>query len=106
MPWRKGRLSRDEWRGSNKRLPFAIPPRHVPVLPDKVLEYLAPQAGQTIVDCTVGGGGHSRLIAQQLGPQGRLIGLDQDEKMLEQARRQLDGLPVTLIHANFDQLRP
>src|SRR5205807_7360035 len=53
-----------------------------------------------------GGGGHSQLIARRLAGQGRLIGLDQDPAMLELARTQLQGLPVELVHANFDQLRP
>ncbi|HYV39650.1 MAG TPA: 16S rRNA (cytosine(1402)-N(4))-methyltransferase RsmH, partial [Gemmataceae bacterium] len=80
--------------------------RHLPVLPEKVLELLAPEPGQNIVDCTLGGGGHARLIAAKLGPQGRLIGLDQDQAMLEMAKPQLLDWPVQLMHANFDQLRP
>jgi 16S rRNA (cytosine1402-N4)-methyltransferase len=79
--------------------------RHVPVLPDKVLEFLAPQPGQILVDCTVGAGGHSRLIAERIGSQGQLIGLDQDEQMLALAKDQLAQLPVQLVQANFDQLR-
>lgn len=79
-------------------------PRHVPVLPAEVLESLAPAAGQVFVDATVGAGGHARLIAERLGPDGRLIGLDQDPAMLELARPRLAALPVTLMHANFDQL--
>jgi 16S rRNA (cytosine1402-N4)-methyltransferase len=82
------------------------PPRHLPVLPEKVLEFLAPEPGQIIVDCTVGGGGHSQLIAQRLGAKGRLLGLDQDEEMLKVAKERLHGLPVQLFQANFDQLRP
>jgi 16S rRNA (cytosine1402-N4)-methyltransferase len=81
------------------------PPRHLPVLPEKVLEFLAPEPGQIIVDCTVGGGGHSKLIAERLGAQGRLLGLDQDAEMLEEAKERLRGLPVQLFQANFDQLR-
>src|SRR5436309_10613054 len=79
-------------------------PRHVAVLPAEVVRLLDPQPGQTWVDCTVGGGGHSRLIAERLGPDGRLVGLDQDPTMLELARPRLAGLPVSLVHANFDQL--
>jgi 16S rRNA (cytosine1402-N4)-methyltransferase len=78
--------------------------RHVPVLPAEVLHWLDPRPGQTIVDCTVGAGGHARLIAERLGPTGRLIGLDQDPAMLDLARPRLAGLPVTLVHAAFDQL--
>src|SRR5262249_49518920 len=80
-------------------------PRHVSVLPAEVLEALAPAAGQVMVDATVGAGGHARLLAERLLPGGRLIGLDQDAAMLELARPRLAGLPVTLVHANFDQLR-
>jgi 16S rRNA (cytosine1402-N4)-methyltransferase len=79
-------------------------PRHVPVLAESVLRLLDPQPGQTWVDCTVGGGGHSRIIAERLGDSGRLVGLDQDPTMLDLARPRLTGLPVTLVRANFDQL--
>jgi 16S rRNA (cytosine1402-N4)-methyltransferase len=79
-------------------------PRHVPVLPAEVLELLAPVPGQVIVDATIGGGGHARLIAERLGPSGRLIGLDQDSAMLDLARPRLVGLPVTLVHASFAEL--
>jgi 16S rRNA (cytosine1402-N4)-methyltransferase len=79
-------------------------PRHVPVLAAEVLELLAPAPGQVVVDGTVGAGGHARLLAERIVPGGRLIGLDQDAGMLEQARPRLAGLPVTLVHANFDRL--
>jgi 16S rRNA (cytosine1402-N4)-methyltransferase len=58
-----------------------------------------------IADCTAGAGGHARLIAERLGPTGRVIGLDQDPAMLDLARPRLAGWPVTLVHAGFDQLR-
>ncbi len=76
-------------------------PTHVSVLPAEVLRLLDPQPGETWVDATVGAGGHARLLAQKAG---RVIGLDQDPGMLALARPALDGLPVTLVHANFDQL--
>jgi 16S rRNA (cytosine1402-N4)-methyltransferase len=79
-------------------------PRHVAVLPAEVLEYLAPTPGQTLVDATTGAGGHSRLLAERLGPAGRLICLDRDPAMLALARPRLEGLPATLIQANFDRL--
>lgn len=78
--------------------------RHQPVLAAEVLRLLDPRPGQTWVDATVGAGGHARLIAERLRPGGRLIGLDRDPTMLELARARLAGLPVTLVHANFDQL--
>jgi 16S rRNA (cytosine1402-N4)-methyltransferase len=80
-------------------------PRHVAVLPAEVLCYLAPAPGQTLVDATCGAGGHARLLAERVGPSGRLIALDRDPAMLDLARPRLAGLPVTLVHANFDRLR-
>ena len=81
------------------------PPRHIPVLPAAVLHWLDPQPGQVIVDCTVGAGGHSRLIAERVGPSGRSSALDQDPAMLAIWRkRKLIDLPVTLVHAAFDQI--
>jgi 16S rRNA (cytosine1402-N4)-methyltransferase len=41
-------------------------PIHVPVFPCEVLEWLNPQSGQVIVDGTLGGGGHTRLIAERI----------------------------------------
>src|SRR5262249_22713496 len=80
-------------------------PYHIPVLTAQVLEFLAPSPDQTLVDATVGAGGHARLLAERVAPNGRLIGLDRDEQMLPLARPRLAGLPVRLIHANFDELR-
>jgi 16S rRNA (cytosine1402-N4)-methyltransferase len=77
---------------------------HRPVLVEQVLRALEPAPGQTIVDATVGGGGHARVLAERLGPTGRLIGLDRDPAMLALARQRLEGYPATLIHANFDEL--
>jgi 16S rRNA (cytosine1402-N4)-methyltransferase len=70
-----------------------------------MLHWLDPKPGQIVVDCTVGGGGHTRLLAERVGPAGRVIGLDQDAAMLKQAQPSCAGLPVTLVHASFDQLR-
>jgi 16S rRNA (cytosine1402-N4)-methyltransferase len=51
---------------------------HIPVLAGELIEVLDPRPGETAVDCTVGGGGHARLLAERLGPAGTLIGVDRD----------------------------
>lgn len=51
---------------------------HVPVLYQECMEALQVQPGGIYVDCTYGGGGHSRGILQRLGQEGRLIAFDQD----------------------------
>src|SRR4051794_28799495 len=55
-----------------------MPRPHVPVLAGELIEALDPQPGQVAVDCTLGGGGHARLVAERLGPAGLLIGIDRD----------------------------
>src|SRR3954464_9248425 len=55
-----------------------MPRTHVPVLAGELIEALDPGSGQVAVDCTVGGGGHSRLVAERLGPAGLLVGIDRD----------------------------
>jgi 16S rRNA (cytosine1402-N4)-methyltransferase len=51
---------------------------HVPVLAGELIDVLDPQPGQVAVDCTVGGGGHARLVAERIGPTGLLVGIDRD----------------------------
>jgi 16S rRNA (cytosine1402-N4)-methyltransferase len=51
---------------------------HRPIMVDEVLECLRPAPGELAVDCTLGGGGHARVILERLQPGGRLIGLDLD----------------------------
>lgn len=79
---------------------------HDPVLPGETLAFLDPQPGWTVIDCTLGRGGHSALIAERLGPHGRLIGLDVDPANLGHARNRLAGVScrTDLIQANFSDL--
>ena len=55
-----------------------MPTDHVPVLAAELIRFAAPQPGETAVDCTFGGGGHARLIADRIGPEGTLIAIDRD----------------------------
>src|SRR5438045_988325 len=80
------------------------PPRHVSVLPAEVIAALAPQPGEAFVDATCGAGGHSRLLAERVLPGGRVVAVDRDPAMLDLARPRLEGLPVTLVQAGFDEL--
>ncbi len=51
---------------------------HIPVLAGELIDLVRPESGEVAVDCTVGGGGHARLIAERIGPAGTLIGIDRD----------------------------
>lgn len=51
---------------------------HVPVLAAEVIDLAVPVNGETVVDCTFGGGGHARLLADRVSPDGTVIGIDRD----------------------------
>ncbi|MFK8055713.1 MAG: 16S rRNA (cytosine(1402)-N(4))-methyltransferase RsmH [Saprospiraceae bacterium] len=73
---------------------------HVPVLAKATVEALVHDPNGTYVDVTFGGGGHSQLILDQLGPEGRLIAFDQDPDAEEQAKRINDDR-LLFVAANF-----
>ncbi|MEI8375587.1 MAG: 16S rRNA (cytosine(1402)-N(4))-methyltransferase RsmH [Planctomycetota bacterium] len=77
---------------------------HVPVMLAEVLEGLSPQLGGIFVDGTLGGGGHTRALAERVGPSGRIISLDRDPAAIEAANTYLPKVPVTPVHANFCDL--
>jgi 16S rRNA (cytosine1402-N4)-methyltransferase len=85
-------------------------PLHVPVLPNEVLQWLNPQPGQIVVDGTLGGGGHTRLIAERLaadGPArdaGFVLALDRDPAAIAAAEKNLAGLPIKVAHSNYAEL--
>jgi 16S rRNA (cytosine1402-N4)-methyltransferase len=64
---------------SSLALSLAVTPiEHKPVLATELIELLAPQPGQTAVDCTFGAGGHARRVAEAIGPEGTLVCIDRD----------------------------
>ena len=81
--------------------------RHTPVLLQEVLSYLNPQGGEKIIDATLGGGGYTFAIAQQVGSKGSVLALDMDELALSNAKLKIaDGNigNIALTHANFKDI--
>jgi 16S rRNA (cytosine1402-N4)-methyltransferase len=76
---------------------------HQPVLAQEAITALNVGAGGSYVDGTFGRGGHSRLILERLGPQGRLIALDRDPQAAEVAA-QINDSRLTFVHTNFANL--
>ena len=73
------------------------------MLATELLELLDPQPGQTAIDCTFGGGGHARLIAERLGPSGTFIAIDRDplaEERFEELAEEL-ACSVRFIRAGY-----
>ncbi|MGC9291149.1 MAG: 16S rRNA (cytosine(1402)-N(4))-methyltransferase RsmH [Acidobacteriaceae bacterium] len=87
--------------------------RHVPVLLEEALHFLRVVRGATVVDATLGWGGHSLAIARLLGPEGHLVAFDRDPAAMEQAAGRLQELheelagempQVTLHAADFGSM--
>ena len=75
---------------------------HIPVLLNEVIENLNIKPGGIYVDCTFGGGGHTRRILEQLGKDGKLVAFDQDAD----ARQNLPDDPrVLFVPHNFRHLQ-
>jgi 16S rRNA (cytosine1402-N4)-methyltransferase len=62
---------------------------HIPVLLQEVIHYLVPTSGKNFVDATLGFGGHSEEILKRIGPDGKLVGIDQDKAALDYATARL-----------------
>lgn len=80
---------------------------HIPVLIEESLAALMLTAGGRYIDATVGAGGHAAAICERIQPEGRLLGIDADPEAIEIAERRLEsyGSAVTLVNANFRDLR-
>jgi 16S rRNA (cytosine1402-N4)-methyltransferase len=79
---------------------------HMPVMPDEVIETLAPAPGSLQIDATVGGGGHTERILEAASPDGRVLGLDADAAAIERVRARLArfGDRLVLRRSNFREL--
>jgi 16S rRNA (cytosine1402-N4)-methyltransferase len=82
------------------------PGLHNPVMLKEVIDYLNLKTGQTIVDATIGLGGHSLEILKNIMPGGRLIGIDRDQESLDMAKENLGnfGDACEFIHSNFTDI--
>lgn len=75
---------------------------HIPVLYHETLDILNIQPNGIYVDCTFGGGGHSRGILERLGPEGRLVAFDQDA---DAAQNLPEDERILFVPQNFRYLK-
>ena len=82
---------------------------HISVLSQEVLAAIAPRLGGVYVDGTLGGGGHTELLARAVGPAGLVLAMDRDVKAIDATEERLKQLRQTdsdlatirFAHANF-----
>jgi 16S rRNA (cytosine1402-N4)-methyltransferase len=84
----------------------ATDPAHRPVLLQEALAGLALHAGDIVVDCTFGRGGHSRAMLAAIGEKGSLLALDKDPEAIAspEARAIAADPRVQLVHGSFSGL--
>lgn len=79
---------------------------HIPVLRDECIEALNIKENVVIADGTIGGAGHSSLIAEKLDKNSRLIGIDQDSNAINAAKERLNQYSnVTFVNTNFKYIK-
>ena len=71
----------------------------------EVLQELDLKPGLTVVDGTVGAGGHSQKISEQIGEYGVLIGLDRDSMMLDFAAERVFGAGRHLLQSSYSEIK-
>lgn len=78
---------------------------HTSVLLHETIDCLLTDPNGLYIDCTLGGAGHTSYLLERLGPGGRIIGFDQDERAVEHARSRFDGEDrVIIVRKNFSQM--
>jgi 16S rRNA (cytosine1402-N4)-methyltransferase len=78
---------------------------HRPVMLEEAVAALAPVNGETVVDATFGGGGHTRRVLEKLAPDGRVVGIDRDPEAIERAPEPLlRDRRFTLICGAYDEV--
>ena len=86
-------------------MPEGVADLHQPVLQGEVLDILSPLAGKTVVDGTLGLGGHTEALLEA-DDSVRVIGIDRDAEALALASQRLDrfGSRLLTVHGNFREL--
>jgi len=79
---------------------------HVPVLLKESIYYLNPKPGDTILDATINGGGHTEAICKLVGENGKIIGIDQDREAIERLKFQITNskYQIKLLCGNFREV--
>lgn len=82
--------------------------QHTSVLFHESVDILSPMLGSTLIDCTLGGGGHTSLMLEKVGPTGRVVAFDRDLKAIDNAKAKLSSSlasgTLEIVHATFGDI--
>ncbi|ABG04462.1 methyltransferase [Rubrobacter xylanophilus DSM 9941] len=78
--------------------------QHRPVMLEEAVRALAPSGGDVVVDATFGGGGHSARVLRELGPGGRVVGIDRDPEARGRAERLLGDPRFSFEQGPYDEV--
>ena len=78
---------------------------HTPIMVEEVLQYMRISKLGTYLDCTVGYGGHAHFIIKQLSKNGKLLGIDKDEKAIKFCKKTLSAYTnIHLFHNSYNNI--
>jgi len=80
---------------------------HLPVLKEKIIEYLDPKENENFIDCTFGEGGHTKEILKRNGPKGKVLAIEIDPDLYEKGKKLEEKFKGRLIlkNGNFAKLK-
>lgn len=80
---------------------------HVPVITKEVIEYLGPKSNENFIDCTAGHGGHTKKILEKTGPNGKVLGIDQDPEQIKICEEEIKDFKkrIILINSSYTNLK-
>ena len=80
---------------------------HISVLQKEVIEYLDPKPDENFIDATLGNAGHTLAILEKNGPEGKVLGIDQDSEQIENCKLKIKDFEkrVVLVCDNFANLK-
>ena len=78
---------------------------HLSIMLPEVVEALEPLEGATVLDCTLGWGGHAEALARRAGPKGRVIGLDKDKEELDRTIQRISSPVIVGRHSDYADAR-
>lgn len=78
--------------------------KHYPVMREEAIEGLNIKPDGIYCDCTLGGGGHTKLILEKLSEKGRLVAIDRDSAAIENAQKTINDNRLLLFKSNFSDI--